>query len=113
MLTKSVMLFFKGILNEQGYLDGPTSSEDARFGMAISPVSDLNLDAFSDVVVGAPLEDGGKGVVYIYNGDGRTLTKQHSQVVMSLAITKLYGSYVFDVHGPATHVICNVTGGML
>ncbi|KAL2092401.1 hypothetical protein ACEWY4_012199 [Coilia grayii] len=69
----------KGILNEQGYLDGPSSPDNARFGMAISAVSDLDLDGFSDVVVGAPLEDGGKGVVYVYNGDKTTLNKRHSQ----------------------------------
>ncbi|XP_048099786.1 LOW QUALITY PROTEIN: integrin alpha-2-like [Alosa alosa] len=72
----------KGILNEQGYLDGPSISDNARFGTTISPVSDLDLDGFSDVVVGAPLEDGGKGVVYVYNGDRRTLHKQHSQRIL-------------------------------
>uniref|UniRef100_A0AAQ4QMR3 Integrin subunit alpha 2 n=1 Tax=Gasterosteus aculeatus aculeatus TaxID=481459 RepID=A0AAQ4QMR3_GASAC len=66
----------KGILNEQGFLSGPPSTEDARFGMAISAVPDLDLDGYNDVVVGAPLEDKGKGVIYIYNGEnkGRKLT---------------------------------------
>ncbi|XP_063049895.1 integrin alpha-2-like [Engraulis encrasicolus] len=76
----------KGILNEQGYLDGPSSSDNARFGMAIASVSDLDLDGFSDVVVGAPLEDAGKGALYVYNGDKTTLNKRHSQKIAGLGL---------------------------
>uniref|UniRef100_A0A672GYF5 VWFA domain-containing protein n=1 Tax=Salarias fasciatus TaxID=181472 RepID=A0A672GYF5_SALFA len=65
----------KGILNEQGFLVGPPPTENARFGMAIAAAPDLDLDGFNDVVVGAPLEDKGKGAVYIYNGDRNTLNK--------------------------------------
>lgn len=72
----------KGILNEQGFLDGPPPTENARFGMAISAAPDLDLDGFNDVVVGAPLEDKGKGVVYVYNGDRTTLNKQFSQRIL-------------------------------
>lgn len=70
----------KGILNEQGVLSGPSPTENARFGMAISVVPDLDLDGYNDVVVGAPLEDKGKGVIYIYNGEKKTLKKEFSQV---------------------------------
>ncbi|KAK5932222.1 hypothetical protein CgunFtcFv8_003945 [Champsocephalus gunnari] len=69
----------KGILNEQGFLSGPPPTENARFGMAISAVPDLDLDGYNDIVVGAPLEDKGKGVIYIYNGEKKTLNKQYSQ----------------------------------
>uniref|UniRef100_A0A671XXA8 Integrin subunit alpha 2 n=1 Tax=Sparus aurata TaxID=8175 RepID=A0A671XXA8_SPAAU len=69
----------KGILNEQGVLSGPSPTENARFGMAISVVPDLDLDGYNDVVVGAPLEDKGKGVIYIYNGEKKTLKKEFSQ----------------------------------
>uniref|UniRef100_A0A669BP88 Integrin subunit alpha 2 n=1 Tax=Oreochromis niloticus TaxID=8128 RepID=A0A669BP88_ORENI len=58
----------KGILNEKGFLNGPPPTMDARFGMAISAIPDLDLDGFNDVVVGAPLEEKEKGVIYIYNG---------------------------------------------
>ncbi|XP_075955774.1 integrin alpha-2 [Anarhichas minor] len=69
----------KGILNEQGFLSGPPPTENARFGMAISAVPDLDLDGYNDVVVGAPLEDKGKGVIYIYNGEKKAINKQFSQ----------------------------------
>ncbi|XP_068995018.1 integrin alpha-2 [Embiotoca jacksoni] len=72
----------KGILNEQGFLNGPPPTENARFGMAISAVPDLDLDGYNDVVVGAPLEDKQKGVIYIYNGQKKTLNKQFSQRIL-------------------------------
>jgi len=78
--TLSLPLHLKGILNEQGFLSGPPTTENARFGSAISAIPDLDLDGYSDVVVGAPLEDKEKGVIYIYNGHKKTLNKQFSQV---------------------------------
>ncbi|XP_068461360.1 integrin alpha-2 [Clinocottus analis] len=72
----------KGILNEKGHLGGPPPTENARFGMAVSAVPDLDLDGYNDVVVGAPLADKGKGVVYIYNGKKKALNKQFSQRIL-------------------------------
>ncbi|XP_068615862.1 integrin alpha-2-like [Brachionichthys hirsutus] len=72
----------KGILNEQGFLSGSSPNENARFGMAISAVPDLDVDGFNDVVVGAPLEDNEGGVIYIYNGEKNTLKKQFTQRIL-------------------------------
>uniref|UniRef100_A0A8C2FYQ6 VWFA domain-containing protein n=1 Tax=Cyprinus carpio TaxID=7962 RepID=A0A8C2FYQ6_CYPCA len=72
----------KGILSNQGRLEGPSASENARFGTAITVVPDLNLDGFSDVVVGAPLEGNGQGAIYIYYGDRKTIRKQSSQKIV-------------------------------
>lgn len=71
--------FTKGILNEQGFLSGSAENENARFGMAISVIPDLDLNGYNDVVVGAPLEDQQKGVIYIYNGFNNGLNKEFSQ----------------------------------
>lgn len=88
----------KGILNEQGFLSGPPPNENARFGMAISAAPDLDLDGYSDVIVGAPLEDKGKGVIYIYNGERKTLNKQFSQVPLCLIQRKLLFFVFFVSH---------------
>ncbi|KAK7120266.1 hypothetical protein R3I94_020310 [Phoxinus phoxinus] len=80
--TGRVYLFTitKGILSNQGFLEG--SQKNARFGTAITVVPDLNLDGFSDVVVGAPLEGNGHGAIYIYYGDRKTIRKQSSQKII-------------------------------
>ncbi|XP_042588220.1 integrin alpha-2 [Cyprinus carpio] len=82
--TGRVYLFTitKGILSHQGVLEGPSALENARFGTAITAVPDLNLDNFSDVVVGAPLEGNGQGAIYIYYGDRKTIRKQSSQKIL-------------------------------
>ncbi|KAL6472746.1 hypothetical protein MHYP_G00189340 [Metynnis hypsauchen] len=73
----------KGVLSSQGFLEGSSPLENARFGMAITAVPDLNLDGFNDVVVGAPLEENDQGAIYIYNGDQRTIRKQSSQKILA------------------------------
>ncbi|XP_065146398.1 integrin alpha-2 isoform X1 [Paramisgurnus dabryanus] len=80
--TGRVYLFSitKGVLSNQGFLE--SSQMNARFGMAITAVRDLNLDGFSDVVVGAPQEDNSHGAIYIYFGDRKTIRKQSSQKIL-------------------------------
>uniref|UniRef100_A0A8C5EVH1 VWFA domain-containing protein n=1 Tax=Gouania willdenowi TaxID=441366 RepID=A0A8C5EVH1_GOUWI len=51
----------------------------ARFGTAIAAVSDLNLDGFNDVAIGAPFENDHRGAVYIYHGD-KTLLKEKFRI---------------------------------
>uniref|UniRef100_A0A7N8XBR8 Integrin, alpha 1 n=1 Tax=Mastacembelus armatus TaxID=205130 RepID=A0A7N8XBR8_9TELE len=48
----------------------------ARFGTAIAAVTDLNLDGFNDVAIGAPLENDHRGAVYIYHGDKTSLKQK-------------------------------------
>uniref|UniRef100_A0A8C7QYY7 Integrin subunit alpha 2 n=1 Tax=Oncorhynchus mykiss TaxID=8022 RepID=A0A8C7QYY7_ONCMY len=71
-----LLSFTKGILSDQGILRGPSPVDNARFGMSISAVPDLNMDGYSDVVVGAPLEDNNRGVIYVFNGDKKKLRTQ-------------------------------------
>uniref|UniRef100_A0A672IG08 VWFA domain-containing protein n=1 Tax=Salarias fasciatus TaxID=181472 RepID=A0A672IG08_SALFA len=48
----------------------------ARFGTAIAAVSDLNLDGFNDVAIGAPFENDHRGAVYIYHGEKTSLKEK-------------------------------------
>lgn len=83
--SKTIFLFslfiFKGILDQQELLEGPNGLENARFGSAIAMLSDVDLDGFNDVIIGAPLEHQNAGAIYIYNGNQKTLCTKYSQVI--------------------------------
>ncbi|XP_073334764.1 integrin alpha-1 [Pagrus major] len=51
----------------------------ARFGTAIAAITDLNLDGFNDVAIGAPFENDHRGAVYIYHGDKKSLKEKYVQ----------------------------------
>lgn len=73
-------LLLKGILDKREVLQGPEGLENAQYGSAITAVSDIDLDGFNDVIVGAPLENENTGAIYIYNGKQKTLHTKYSQV---------------------------------
>uniref|UniRef100_UPI00398ECA68 integrin alpha-2-like isoform X2 n=1 Tax=Pristiophorus japonicus TaxID=55135 RepID=UPI00398ECA68 len=80
----------KGNLEKNGMLEGPVTGRNTRFGAAIAAISDINLDGYNDVAVGAPVEDEQHGVVYIYNGYQRTIQPKHTQKIQASKInTKL------------------------
>ncbi|XP_060066113.1 integrin alpha-9-like [Ylistrum balloti] len=45
-----------------------SQSDGARYGTAVSSLNDINGDTYYDIAIGAPYEDEGRGVVYVYNG---------------------------------------------
>ncbi|XP_051865917.1 integrin alpha-M-like [Pristis pectinata] len=65
-----VYRFQEGRLDHQAQLTGQRGEPLSRFGTSIAQLGDLNGDGLSDVAVGAPLEDGGRGSVYIFHGAG-------------------------------------------
>ncbi|KAG8131116.1 hypothetical protein E2320_017684 [Naja naja] len=71
----------KGILDKREVLEGPEGLENAQFGFAITAVSDIDLDGFNDVIVGAPLENENAGAIYVYNGKQKTLHTKYSQKI--------------------------------
>ncbi|KAG9488257.1 integrin alpha-2 [Eleutherodactylus coqui] len=76
-----------GILYQDKLLEGPRSVENTRFGAAIAAVTDIDLDGFNDVIVGAPLENQNSGAVYIYNGDKKTIRTKYSQKILGSSFT--------------------------
>nr|XP_034956458.1 integrin alpha-2 [Zootoca vivipara] len=72
----------KGVLGKQELLEGPQGTENARYGSAIAVASDIDLDGFNDVIVGAPLENQNAGTIYIYNGKQRTIHTKYSQKIL-------------------------------
>ncbi|NXL52223.1 ITA11 protein, partial [Podilymbus podiceps] len=67
------------LLAPAGTLHADKKPQDSRFGYALAAVPDLNHDGFNDAVVGAPLEDGHRGAVYIYHGAPGTLLPHYKQ----------------------------------
>lgn len=63
-----------------GTLKAGEKAQDARFGYALASTSDLNNDGYTDLLVGAPLEEGHKGAIYIYHGDVIRIIPTYKQV---------------------------------
>jgi len=51
-------------------ISDPGSETGGRFGAAIAPVGDRNVDGFIDFAVGAPQSDGGAGRIYVFTSTG-------------------------------------------
>lgn len=66
-----------------GTLKAEDKSQDARFGYALASAPDLNQDGFTDLLVGAPLEDDHRGAIYVYHGDGIHIIHNYKQVSVS------------------------------
>ncbi|NWS78510.1 ITA10 protein, partial [Crotophaga sulcirostris] len=63
------------LLVPAGTLRADKRVQDARFGYAMAAVPDLNHDGFGDAVVGAPLEDGHRGALYVYHAGGEATAR--------------------------------------
>ena len=53
---------------------------DARFGSALAAIPDVNGDGWADAAVGAPLEEGHRGALYVFHGAAGGLRERHAQV---------------------------------
>ncbi|XP_043920353.1 integrin alpha-2 [Protopterus annectens] len=78
----------QGVLEQRQILQGPQSLENARFGAAISAASDIDMNNFIDVIIGAPLEDEGHGALYLYNGYDTDIETKYSQRILASDIDK-------------------------
>ncbi|XP_061589692.1 integrin alpha-1 [Cololabis saira] len=71
----------------------------ARFGTAIAAVTDLNLDGFNDVAIGAPFENDHRGAVYIYHGDKTSLKEEFVQHIPAGGDGKKVKFFGQSIHG--------------
>ena len=63
-------------------LEGSEHAQNARLGSALAPIPDMNGDGWSELVVGAPLEDDHQGAVYVFYGKRDRIQKKYRQVQM-------------------------------
>ncbi|XP_054848789.1 integrin alpha-L [Eublepharis macularius] len=82
-----------------GELQGDLEYPLGRFGAAIADLADINGDGLTDVAVGAPLEDGENGVVYIYNGNEKTVQMHYSQKIKGANISPGLKYFGRSIHG--------------
>uniref|UniRef100_A0A8C6Y2A2 Integrin subunit alpha X n=1 Tax=Naja naja TaxID=35670 RepID=A0A8C6Y2A2_NAJNA len=64
-------------------LQGEPHHPLGRFGTSIAEAGEITSDQWTDVAVGAPLEDEYQGAVYIFEGKSRTLNHVFSQRIRS------------------------------
>ncbi|XP_072316892.1 integrin alpha-10 [Eucyclogobius newberryi] len=70
-----------------GTLNAEDRSQDARFGYALTAAPDLNHDGFTDLLVGAPLEDDHCGAIYVFHGHGIYIEHDYKQRIPASAIS--------------------------
>ncbi|XP_041038049.1 integrin alpha-X-like [Carcharodon carcharias] len=80
-------------LSPEGNYSCPTSLQGeqgnglGRFGSTIAALRDLNGDGLADVAIGAPLEDGHQGSIYIYHGTEGGIATHYSQRVPGISVS--------------------------
>ncbi|XP_060951248.1 integrin alpha-D-like [Limanda limanda] len=75
-------------------------SDQARFGSSLAVLPDLNADDLKEVAVGAPLENGGQGSIYIFHGEGGSrLSSTYSQRIAASEVRpqlRFFGMSISD-----------------
>uniref|UniRef100_A0AAQ5YSV7 VWFA domain-containing protein n=1 Tax=Amphiprion ocellaris TaxID=80972 RepID=A0AAQ5YSV7_AMPOC len=79
--------FQEEVFVSNGTLKSEEKSQDARFGYAMAAAPDLNHDGFTDLLVGAPLEDEHRGAVYVYHGNGIYVIHDYKQRIPGSSIS--------------------------
>uniref|UniRef100_A0A452S7Z9 Integrin subunit alpha 10 n=1 Tax=Ursus americanus TaxID=9643 RepID=A0A452S7Z9_URSAM len=88
----------QALLTLQGTLQ-PEPPQDARFGFAMGALPDLNQDGFADVAVGAPLEDGHHGALYLYHGTQSGLRPRPAQRIAAISMPQALSYFGRSVDG--------------
>ncbi|XP_066516401.1 integrin alpha-D [Hoplias malabaricus] len=64
-------------------------SIQGQFAASVTTISDLNGDHLQDIAVGAPLEDDGRGAVYIYLGESKQgVRPQYTQLILAKTVSE-------------------------
>ncbi|XP_028645642.1 integrin alpha-10 isoform X1 [Grammomys surdaster] len=88
----------QNLLMLQGTLQ-PDRSQDSRFGFAMAALPDLNHDGFTDVAVGAPLEDGHQGALYLYHGTQTGIRPHPTQRIAAVSMPQALRYFGRSVDG--------------
>ncbi|XP_056307282.1 integrin alpha-11 [Danio aesculapii] len=89
----------QGSFIPDGTLAPSEHSHDARFGAAMSALPDLNGDGFSELVVGAPLEDNHRGAIYLFYGQKNSIQTKYKQRISGIELAPGLRYFGRSVHG--------------
>ncbi|XP_066486479.1 integrin alpha-X-like [Tiliqua scincoides] len=64
-------------------LRGVPKNPLGRFGTSIAELGEITGDRWTDVAIGAPMEDNGQGAVYIFQGTSRSINQTYSQRIQA------------------------------
>lgn len=68
-------------------LRGEPKNPLGRFGASIAEVGEMTGDRWTDVAIGAPMEDNNQGAVYIFQGNSKSINQVYSQVSSPASFT--------------------------
>uniref|UniRef100_A0A8C5A2E3 Integrin, alpha 11b n=1 Tax=Gadus morhua TaxID=8049 RepID=A0A8C5A2E3_GADMO len=86
-------------LSAQGVLEGSEHAQNARLGSALAPIPDMNGDGWSELVVGAPLEDDHQGAVYVFYGKRDRIQKKYRQRISAVSLGSGLQYLGLSLHG--------------
>ncbi|ERE90886.1 integrin alpha-10-like protein [Cricetulus griseus] len=92
VVGQQILLMLQGTLQ-------PEHSQDSRFGFAMAALPDLNQDGFADVAVGAPLEDGHQGALYLYHGTQTGIRPHPTQRIAAVSMPQTLRYFGRSVDG--------------
>uniref|UniRef100_A0A4W5QIK9 Integrin subunit alpha 11 n=1 Tax=Hucho hucho TaxID=62062 RepID=A0A4W5QIK9_9TELE len=83
----------------EGTLEVSDQSQNSRFGGAMAPIPDMNGDSYSEVVVGAPLEDDHQGAIYLFYGQLSGIQHKYRQRIGAAGFSAGLQYFGRSVHG--------------
>ncbi|XP_075835177.1 integrin alpha-10 isoform X1 [Microtus pennsylvanicus] len=92
VVGQQILLMLQGTLQ-------PERPQDSRFGFAMAALPDLNQDGFADVAVGAPLEDGHQGALYLYHGTQNGIRPHPTQRIAAVSMPQALRYFGRSVDG--------------
>ncbi|XP_028287774.1 integrin alpha-11 isoform X3 [Parambassis ranga] len=83
----------------QRALEVPDTSQNSRLGSALAQIPDMNGDGFTELAVGAPLEDDNQGSVYIFYGQNKPFRLQFRQRLSAAGFSAGLQYFGQSLHG--------------
>lgn len=85
-----------GLYKNENSINITGETSGGQFGFAVANLGDSNGDGYNDLAVGAPYDNGGSGIVYIYHGSNTNLRNRLGQILKGSSYTPPVRSFGFS-----------------